>query len=147
MVSSTLLVAFASCAWLTQSCAPGRASEMAVTAYFAAWDPLVKQSDDLFNFDKKRLPPRKGALRGLIAGADAMGKEAYEEPRYWRAAWPTATFERAVTCLSTLRFTLAALEGGVTNIVSGGEAKKEDHYLRVLEMESFVVVKDCLRSR
>jgi hypothetical protein len=127
--------------------APGRASEMAVAAYFAAWDPLVKQSKDLFDFDKKRLPPRKGALRGLIAGADAMGKEAYEEPRYWRAAWPTATFDRAVTCLSTLRFTLAALEGGVTNMKANGEAAKEDHFLEVLKMDSFETIKKCLMSR
>jgi hypothetical protein len=126
---------------------PGRASEMAVAAYFAAWDPLVKQSKDLFDFDKKRLPPRKGALRGLIAGADAMGKEAYEEPRYWRAAWPTATFDRAVTCLSTLRFTLAALEGGVTNMKANGEAAKEDHFLEVLKMDSFETIKKCLMSR
>ena len=117
------------------------------SAYFAAWDPLVKQSDDLFNFDKKRLPPRKGAMRGLIASAATMGGEAYEEPRYWRAPWPTATFDRAVSCLSTLRFTLAALEGGVTNLKSSGEAAKEDHFLDVLKMETFDVVRKCLRPR
>jgi len=127
--------------------APGRASEMALQAYFAAWDPLVKQSDDLFNFDKKRLPPRKGALRGLIASAATMGGEAYEEPRYWRAPWPTATYNRAVSCLSTLRFTLASLEGGVTNVKASGEAAKEDHFLDVLKMDSFDVIRKCLRSR
>jgi len=127
--------------------APGRASEMAVAAYFAAWEPLVKQSDDLFNFDKKRLPPRKGAMRGLIASAATMGSEAYEEPRYWRAPWPTATFDRAISCLSTLRFTLASLEGGVTELKANGEAAKEDHFLDVLKMDTFDAVKKCLRSR
>merc|ERR1719265_14017 len=127
--------------------APGRASEMAVAAFFAAWEPLVKQADDLFNFDKKRLPPRKGALRGLIAGAKTMGDEAYEEPRHWRAPWPTATYGRAITCLSTLRFTLASLEGGVTKMKASGEAQKEDHFLDVLKMDSFDAVRKCLRSR
>merc|ERR1719265_206834 len=127
--------------------APGRASEMAVDAYRDAWKPLVKQCDDLLNWDIKRMPARKGALRGLIANAVSMGNEAYEEPRYWRAPWPTVTFERACTCLSTLRFTLAALEGGVTNMDKNGEAKKEDHFLDVLNMDSFKEVKKCLTQR
>lgn len=127
--------------------APGRASEMAVASYWAAWEPLVKQSDDLFNFDKKRLPPRKGALRGLIAGAEAMGAEAYEEPRYWRSPWPTGTYGRACTCLRTLRFTFASLEAGVTTVKGQGEAAKEDHFLEVLKMDSFDVIRKCLKSR
>lgn len=127
--------------------APGRASEMAMDAYRDAWKPLVKQCDDLLNWDIKRMPARKGALRGLIANAVSMGNEAYEEPRYWRAPWPTVTYERACTCLSTLRFTLAALEGGVTNMDKNGEAKKEDHFLDVLNMDSFKVVKKCLTQR
>lgn len=127
--------------------APGRASEMAVTAYFAAWEPLVKQSGDLFDFDKKRMPARKGALRGMIANAATLGGCAYEEPRYWRAPWPTATFDRAIEALSTLRFTLASLESGVTEPTSTGEAKKEDHFLDVLKMDSFDVVRKLLRQR
>jgi len=123
--------------------APGRASEMAVSAYFAAWEPLVEQSEKLFDSKTKRLPPRKGAVRGLIASASTMGSEAYEEPRYWRAPWPTNTYNRAVSCLSTLRFTLAALEGGVTET----NGLKEKHFQDVLEMESFDVVRKCLRSR
>lgn len=120
---------------------------MAVASYWAAWEPLVKQSDDLFNFDKKRLPPRKGALRGLIAGAEAMGAEAYEEPRYWRSPWPTGTYGRACTCLRTLRFTFASLEAGVTTVKGQGEAAKEDHFLEVLKMDSFDVIRKCLKSR
>merc|ERR1719265_285316 len=127
--------------------APGRASEMAVTAYFAAWAPLAQQATDLFNFDKKRMPARKGEVRGMIANAVSMGNEAYEEPRYWRAPWPTVTFERSCTCLSTLRFTLAALEGGVTNMDKNGEAKKEDHFLDVLKMDSLKTVHKLLRQR
>lgn len=123
--------------------APGRASEMAVAAYFAAWEPLVEQSEKLLDSKTKRLPPRKGAVRGLIASASTMGGEAYEEPRYWRAPWPTNTYNRAVSCLSTLRFTLAALEGGVTQ----SNGLKEDHFQQVLEMDSFDVVRKCLRSR
>lgn len=127
--------------------APGRASDMAVAAYFKAWEPLVRQTDNLFNFDKKRLPPRKGALLGLINDASALGDAAYEEPRYWRAPWPTATFGRAVTALSTLRFTLASLEEGVTQPKPGGEAAKEEHFLDVLKMESFDIVRKLLRAR
>jgi hypothetical protein len=127
--------------------APGRASQMAFTAYFAAWTPLVKQADDLFNFDKKRMPARKGALRGMIAHAAALGDCAYEEPRYWRAPWPVETFGRAVEALSTLRFTLASLEAGVTQMKDSGEAAKEDHFLLVLKMDSFEVVKTLLRQR
>jgi hypothetical protein len=127
--------------------APGRASEMAVTAYFAAWTPLVKQSEDLFNFDKKRMPPRKGALRGMIANAATLGGCAYEEPRYWRAPWPTETYDRAIECLSTLRFTLASLEAGVTEMTPSGEAKKEDHFLEVLKMPAFDAVKKLLSQR
>lgn len=126
--------------------APGRASEMAVASYFKAWEPLVKQSDELFNFDKKRMPARKGALRGMIADAAAIGDAAYEEPRYWRAPWPTATFDRAINCLSTLRFTLASLEAGVTQMKPSGEAAKEDHFLVVLKMDSFDVLRKMLKA-
>jgi len=128
--------------------APGRASDMAIAAYFAAWTPLVKQSEDLFNFDKKRMPARKGALRGMIAQAGALGDCAYEEPRYWRTPWPTQTYDRAVDALSTLRFTLASLEAGVTKTSDkSGEAVKEDHYLKVLEMDSFDLVRKLLKQR
>jgi len=127
--------------------APGRASEMAVEAYFSAWDPLVKQADQLFSFDVKRLPPRKGAMRGMIAGAATMGGEAYEEPRYWRAAWPTTTYDRAVSCLAALRFILASLEAGVTTEKQNGETAKEDHFLDVLKMDTFDSVRKCLKSR
>merc|ERR1719265_529604 len=127
--------------------APGRASEMAVAAYFAAWEPLVKQADDLFNFDKKRMPARKGALRGMIAAAATLGDCAYEEPRYWRAPWPTATYNRAIDALSTLRFTLASLESGVTQMDKNGEGRKEDHFLEVLQMESFIVLRNMLIQR
>lgn len=127
--------------------APGRASEMAVAAYFAAWAPLVKQSEDLFNFDKKRMPARKGALRGMIATAASLGECAYQEPRYWRAPWPEGTFKRAIDALSTLRFTLASLESGVTQMKPSGEAAKEDHFLLVLQMESFDVLRQMLSQR
>jgi len=127
--------------------APGRASEMAVASYFSAWAPLVKQTDDLFNYEKKRMPARKGALRGMIADASALGDAAYEEPRYWRAPWPTATFGRAIDALSTLRFTLASLEAGVTNALPNGEAVKEEHFLNVLKMDSFDAVRNLLMAR
>jgi len=127
--------------------APGRASEMAISAYFDAWKPLVEQADHLFNFDKKRMPARKGALRGLIANAATLGDCAYEEPRYWRAPWPTDTFAKAVDALSMLRFTLASLEAGVTKPEKNGEAVKEDHFLLVLKMDSFALIRTLLKQR
>lgn len=127
--------------------APGRASELAVASYFAPYEKLVTQADDLFNFDKKRLPARAGTVRAMIADAANMGNEAYEEPRYWRAPWPIVTFNRAVACLSTLRFTLASLEAGVTEAMKTGESRKEDHFLDVLKMESFATVVKCLKTR
>merc|ERR1740139_1334404 len=104
--------------------APGRASELAVAAYFAPWEKLVAQADDLFNSQKLRLPPRAGTVRAMIADAGNLGNEAYEEPRYWLAPWPLATYQRAVACLSTLRFTLASLEAGVTEAHASGESVK-----------------------
>jgi len=127
--------------------APGRASAMAVDKYFAPWEMLVKQSDQLFDPEIKTLPARKGALRGMIADAAAMGNEAFEEPRYWRVAWPTATYGRAVGALSTLRFTLASLEGGVTNVKADGRAEKEEHFIAALKLESFGTIRKLLRQR
>jgi len=128
-------------------CAPGRASELAVASYFGPWEKLVAQADVLFNADMKRLPPRAGTVRAMIADAANLGNEAYEEPRYWRAPWPLSTYQRAVNCLSTLRFTLASLEAGVTEAQSSGEALKEEHFLEVLKMESFIEVNNILKAR
>lgn len=127
--------------------APGRASDMAVTKYFAPWDALVKQSEQLFDPEIKTLPARKGALRGMIADAAAMGGEAYEEPRYWRVAWPTSTYDRAVGALSTLRFTLASLEGGVTNVKFDGRSEKEEHFIAALKLNSFGDIRTLLKRR
>lgn len=127
--------------------APGRASEMAVRKYFGPWDMLVKQSEQLFDPEIKTLPARKGALRGMIADAGAMGSEAFEEPRYWRVAWPTDTFSRAVTALSTLRFTLASLEGGVTNVKADGRAEKEEHFIAALKLTEFGSIRKLLKQR
>jgi len=93
------------------------------------------------------MPARKGALRGMIANATTLGDAAYEEPRYWRAPWPTPTFDRAIDALSTLRFTMASLEAGVTQAQPNGEAKKEEHFLEVLKMDSFDVVRNLLSAR
>lgn len=128
-------------------CAPGRASELAVKAYFAPWEKLVAQADALFNPEETKLPPRAGTVRAMIADAANLGNEAFEEPRYWRAPWPLATYQRAVACLTTLRFTLASLEAGVTEVDGDGNSQKEAHFLEVLKMKSFIDVKNILKER
>jgi len=127
--------------------APGRASELAVASFFAPYEKLMSQADDLFNENKLRLPPRAGTVRAMIADAANLGNEAYEEPRYWRAPWPLATYQRAIACLSTLRFTLASLEAGVTEAAKSGESVKEEHFVAVLKMDSFIEVKNLLKER
>lgn len=126
--------------------AAGRASDLALMSFHAAWDPILQQVDELLNYKMERLAPRRGTVRGLIADAHMLCQEAEAEPRYWRHPWPLAAFERGVKTLSMLRFTLAALEAGVTQVKPTGEAVKEDHFIAATKMESFIVVADHLKD-
>jgi len=126
--------------------AAGRASDLALMSFHAAWDPILQQVDELLNYKMERLAPRRGTVRGLIADAHMLCQEAEAEPRYWRHPWPLAAFERGVKTLSMLRFTLAALEAGVTQVKPTGEAVKEEHFIAATKMESFIVVADHLKD-
>lgn len=114
----------------------GRASDMARDAFFAPWDQMSKQLNDLFDPAIPTLEKRKGALRGMIASALGLGGEAYAEARYWRAPWPKSSFERSCAALSTLRFTLASLHDAMTDAEADAD-KKSSGFQEVCNMESF----------
>lgn len=45
-----------------------------------------------------------------LTGATAMGKEAEQEPRWWRIPWPTEVWNESIRRLGQLRYALASLE-------------------------------------
>lgn len=127
--------------------APGRSSTQALKAYFAAWEPLQKQTKDLFDPSIETLPARSGKVRGLISTAVACGFEAGQEPRYWRNEWSDAQFSRAVESLRVFRFCTANVESSSTTKQSDGTSKKENAFLAATKLPSFKPLLDTLTSQ
>jgi hypothetical protein len=99
---------------------PARASDMAIGKFQKACVAVVEAVEKLFDSSVTTIEERGSALIGVIGAAQFMGNEAALEPRYWRHAWPAAKFNRAISCLKTLRFCLDSIE----NIMLDKDGKK-----------------------
>lgn len=127
---------------------PGRSSDAALDAYFSAWEPLQKQTKDLFDPELTDLPARSGKVRGLINAAVGCGQEAGQEPRYWRNDWQDAQFTRAVECLRVFRFCTANVEAASSSPKPDGDGRvKEESFLKAIRLDSFKPVLDLLEKQ
>jgi hypothetical protein len=126
--------------------APGRANEMACETYADAFKAFRKALDELLDPRETHVRIKKGTIAGLIGGAKALGAEAFNEPRYWRAAWKNDLFNLACQTLTDLRVTMTAMEYSVTEGgVAGGP--KTEIFMKILKSEHFMAIQNALYGK
>jgi hypothetical protein len=140
IVSCTIAIAVMTC--VDSILTPERASVLASKSFDHTKERIHQALDQLFDADASRAPDRKGNLQGLMATTQSLGNEAALEPRYWRQAWPTDTFCRAVKTLGTLRHCLRTIE---ENVLDSGRIKRPE-FMAVLKLESMCNPESGVRS-
>lgn len=125
---------------------PGRASDMARDEFIETFDPLSEALRQICDSEIKEIPPRGGKIMGKINSAAALGGEAAQEPRYWRASWPDVMFNRAISSLYTLRFCISSMEFSSTKMVNGSRTK-EDHFITATSLKTFADVQKALMTQ
>lgn len=123
--------------------APDRASNMAMVAFAQAIKPLKVMTEDLFDPKKTQIPPRKGAIRGMIARCQSLNNEAYLEPRYWRGEWPADMYAANCAAMTQLRFNLATVDYCLVES-AGDPRNKCGHFVACTSMKEFVELREFL---
>jgi hypothetical protein len=126
--------------------APGRASDMACETFRHAVKDLRKTLDELIDPSEANVRIHSGALGGLIAYAQKLGTEAWEEPRYWRTQWRMGLWNQACQCLADLRVTMTAMEYSVTQDGVPGGAKTA-MFMTLLNKPQFQKIQDALYQK
>jgi hypothetical protein len=112
---------------------PARASDIAKANFQTAYKSVLQAIDKLFDADTPAIEERGGALVGAIGAAESLGNEAALEPRYWRHDWPTDKFNKAISCLKTLRFCLDSIE----NVMVAEDGKKSAVFMAAIKLPKF----------
>lgn len=121
---------------------PKRVSDMARDDYAAIFDPLADGLKRICDPEVKVIDQKHDILAQIRAAAQ-LGREAANEPRYWRVAWPKAVFKRAIDFASTLRFCISSIKFSSTTNVDG-KCVKNDHFIAATSLQSFGVVREVL---
>jgi hypothetical protein len=116
---------------------PERASDLAKKAFHDAYTPLIEALDALFDKDQANVRQQDGTLIGLINRTQQLGDEASLEPRFWRNPWPRHSFETAVKCLSSLRFSMNSMEITALHVTRDGSRHKKAEFIQAVGLESF----------
>jgi hypothetical protein len=112
---------------------PARASDIAKENFRNAYTSVLDAFEKLFDPDVKTIQERGDALVGPIGAAETMGNEAALEPRYWRHDWPTGKFDKAISCLKTLRFCVDSIESVMLN----EDGTKKDVFIAAIKLKEF----------
>jgi uncharacterized membrane protein YgaE (UPF0421/DUF939 family) len=120
---------------------PARASDLAKKAFHDAYMPLIASLNDLFDKKEPRVRRQMGALLRVINKAQLMGDEASLEPRFWRNPWPQTSFNVAVNCIGSLRFSMNSMEINALNdykeVGEKGRTKKKE-FMHAISLDSFM---------
>uniref|UniRef100_A0A7S2JJ34 Uncharacterized protein n=1 Tax=Zooxanthella nutricula TaxID=1333877 RepID=A0A7S2JJ34_9DINO len=104
---------------------PGRASNIAHGGMRDSVRLLGSALEQHFDKSVEHVRFHKGELHDKIASAEGMGKEAFQEPRYWRTAWKDTVFSAAVATMYRVRYSLAAMEYAMAKGFVDGGAKND----------------------
>jgi len=104
---------------------PGRASNIAHGGMRDSVRLLGSALEQHFDKSVEHVRFHKGELHDKIASAEGMGKEAFQEPRYWRTAWKDTVFSAAVATMYRVRYSLAAVEYAMAKGFVDGGAKND----------------------
>jgi len=124
--------------------ARARGSDLCVVAYKKAWSAMGTVLQNLFDPDVKTTGKDvNDKLFDLINLADNLGKEAANEPRYWRCQWRSAQYEMAISTAHKIRNCLCAMEHLVADGFDDG-APKNSSFQTICKLNSFAKVSDYL---
>jgi hypothetical protein len=116
---------------------PERASDLAKKAFNEAYTPIIAALDALFDKDETSVRQQEGTLIRSINKAQSLGDESSLEPRFWRNPWPRTSFEVAVKCLGSLRFSMNSLEITALHVSPDGARMKKEEFMKAIGLESF----------
>jgi hypothetical protein len=112
---------------------PERASDKALKNFRSAYAVVHDAMHELFDPEVTTLSDQAAAIPDAIGAAQSLGNEAALEPRYWRHDWPEAKFNKAISCLNTLRFCM----GSIQNIVVNREGQKSAVFKKAINLPAF----------
>jgi len=126
--------------------APESASQLAVRACGEAWRCLAEALADIL--DPRVLEVRLHApeLARRLRAAEALGRQAEREPRYWRLPWRGALFGDGLQSALRLRMSLCGME---CSAVEGGRfgAGKAEKLRRFTSLPSFAAVRKVVQEK
>jgi hypothetical protein len=115
-----------------------RASDMAINAFVETYTKQLHNMQTLFAFKDETVEKRKGGVAAGIADAASFGNEAYQEPRYWRLDWPLDIYNQGISCLTSVRFKMMAIEAAVLSEPDENDKQqKSDVFKMALRCNSF----------
>jgi hypothetical protein len=122
---------------------PARASDIAKENFHTAYSAALDAMNKLFDPSVTEIKERGSALVGAIGLAESMGNEAGLEPRYWRHDWPTSKYDKAISCLKTLRFCLDSIE----NVMLNEDGTKKKVFIEATKLPEFSNPKTGLKAK
>eukprot|EP00929_Paragymnodinium_shiwhaense_P109387 TRINITY_DN75796_c0_g1_i1.p1 TRINITY_DN75796_c0_g1~~TRINITY_DN75796_c0_g1_i1.p1 ORF type:complete len:856 (-),score=256.87 TRINITY_DN75796_c0_g1_i1:132-2699(-) len=121
--------------------AQGRPSVMAGEALTKSWRHMLKVLKDLFDPKVTELQYTRAATVALLSRARALGKQAKEEPRFWRAPFEDDIFDACLSTLEEMRTITSGLEFSIAEKTAAADrhlgAKKKQVMLKLLQEEAF----------
>jgi len=124
--------------------ASSRGSDLAVTAYKKAWDAIYDSTKTLFDPDTNKTEASVNEkLFDLINLADSLGKEASNEPRYWRCEWRAAQYADAIAAAHKLRNCVSAMMLLVADGFEDGN-DKNNTFQKLCKLEAFEKIPELL---
>lgn len=118
MVTATALIVFFDLVF-----SPERASDAAHRELGAAVDLLGGALGRHFDRSVKRVRFHRGELQSAIARAETLGKEASQEPRFWRTAWRESIFRAFVDTAYRTRRSMTGMEYSMAEGFTDGGRK------------------------
>jgi len=125
---------------------PGRASDFANKALGETVDVLESAFSRHFDSAVETVRFHKGELHDKIAQAEAMGREAMQEPRVWRTPWKGQVFSAVIQSAYRVRYTLATMEYSMADGFKDG-GRKNAMLLTLQEASCLPAALDVLRGK
>mmetsp|Transcript_1195 Transcript_1195/g.2629 ORF Transcript_1195/g.2629 Transcript_1195/m.2629 type:complete len:913 (+) Transcript_1195:77-2815(+) len=126
--------------------APESASQLAARAYLDAWRCLSDALTDILDPRVLEVRLRTSELAHRLRVAEALGRQAEREPRYWRLPWRGALFGDGMQAALRLRMSICGME---CSAVEGGRfgAGKAEKLRRFTSLPSFAPLRKVVQEK
>lgn len=110
--------------------AQGRPSVMAGTAFMKSWKHMIQMLEILFDPNQKELQYHRDESISLISRAESLGRQAKEEPRFWKQPFEGEIFDECINTARDMRTIISGMEFSIAdkhtaaNHIHGGPKKE-----------------------